>query len=179
MHINMIEATGYTIWVEPTGKIFKNFKQTIKALSEEFGTPEFTPHVTILGAIEQPLEQVLKKAAKLASMLKSFEIQLTGEIICEENDWTRTMIVLAKQTPELMQAYKTAAQILGTDTDIFTPHISLMYSEDLSLGQRKNIVKQLNKKSLSGKFQVNYLILMDNDGRVEDWREVQKFALIS
>lgn len=174
----MIRAKGFTIWIKPTGEILERLLRIVQQMSKKFGTAEFTPHVTIVGDIEKPLDEVSSKTMKLASLLKPFQIELTGKIVCEENDWTRTMIVLAKQTPELMQAYQKAVEVFGIkDRGFYRPHLSLMYSEDIPKSVRSAVAQALEAQQLTATLNVTDLSLINTAGGISDWKKIMDLNL--
>ena len=174
----MIEGAGYSIWIEPTGDLLKRYQGVVNSLAQRFGTPEFMPHLTLVGGIDQPKDQVIERTSELAWKTKPFEIDLTGEIECRDGDWTRTMVMLAQLNPPLAELYHRSLRLFRLNRREIGPHISLMYSEGLAQGLRDDAVAKLDIPGLTGRMEVAALSLIDTNGPIENWKKVQDFPLI-
>lgn len=174
----MIKATGLTLWIEPPEDLKQRYSKIIKSLSLKFGTLQFEPHITLLGGINQPKKEVLDKTSKLASLIESYNIDLTGEIFCGIGDWTRTMIILAHQTKPVMDAYYLATKIFKMSGK-YTPHLSLMYSEGIPLDVIQKAAKELDPNLLKATFKVKHFSLIDTEGGPESWTKFKDFKLQS
>jgi hypothetical protein len=56
----MVKAKGYSLWLMPIGDIYRRLSETISQLSSEYGTPNFQPHITLLGELSEDEEYIIK-----------------------------------------------------------------------------------------------------------------------
>lgn len=173
----MIKGIGYTVWIEPPYEVSNHYKKIIEELAEEFGTEEFIPHITLLGAMKISKGEAFTKAERLAKLVKPFEIELTGEIFCHDSQWSRSMIILERKTPELIKLYDLARDVFQYNPGDFLPHLSLMYSEDIPLSIRAERAKRLQNKDLKFKFEVDKFHLVLTEGTPSEWARLKDFPL--
>lgn len=169
----------YSIWLEPQGQLQNRLSRIIKQLSQEYGTPIFNPHVTLLGDIEGNEIDITRETKDLSTLLKPYIIELTGEVVCEEV-WSRAMIVLAKQTPQVMQANESARKVFKIHTqDLYIPHLSLMYtkSKPVDIETRRKIAQEFDPNLLKGSFEVTSINLCRIYEEIEKWDKVKEFPI--
>ena len=88
---------------------------------------EFFPHVTLLGGINQPKDQVLATTEQLIEKIKSLDIKFDkvsyGEI------FHQCVYILCNPSDELLAAGAEAKRAFNLDpTSTYMPHLSLVYS---------------------------------------------------
>ena len=167
-----MKAKGYSLWLVPSGSAYYALKEEIKKFSDKFKTPVFEPHITLLGEIEEEKDEIIKKAFTLTSRIKSFEVELND--ICSGENYFQKLFYLTNKPKELILANEKAKEIFKRQNDpLYIPHVSLLYS--LS-AKPKDFVKKI-PKNISLKFNVNYLVLIDANGFVNDWHKIKEFSL--
>lgn len=168
----------YSIWLDPQGELKQRFSKIIKDLSLQSNTPQFSPHVTLLGELDGQEEEIIAKTAKLARLIKPYQIELTGEIAFEEV-WSRAMIVLVKNDPEVMEANTVATRMFGVKSQTYTPHLSLMYTKTVPVDRESRLqaAQNLDPNLLKGSFQVESLSLNRIYEDIEKWDQVKSFSL--
>ena len=67
----------YSLWITPPIKINGPLQKVITDLSAKYGSPEFEPHITLLGNISLDLEPLKQKVGLLVSKLKPFPISFS------------------------------------------------------------------------------------------------------
>lgn len=169
----------YSIWLEPQGDLQNRLSTIIKQLSQRFDSEEFSPHVTLLGSLEGDEIDITRKTKDLSTLLKPYIIELTGEVVCEEV-WSRAMIVLAKQTPQVLQANEIARKVFNIQIqDPYVPHLSLMYtkSKSVDIEIRKNVADEFDPNLLKGSFEVTSINLCRIYEDIEKWHKVKDFPI--
>ncbi|MCK5020404.1 MAG: 2'-5' RNA ligase family protein [Candidatus Peribacteraceae bacterium] len=164
----MVEANGYSLWIVPEGEVYEKMSEIISKFSKRLSTPVFSPHVTLVGEVEGTEEEVISKTEKLASMIKPFEIKLSG--VDKLDHFFRCIFVHAEKTPELMKANEYAKEIFGMSFE-YMPHLSLVY-RNLSDEQKEEIISEIGKIDKS--FLVNSIHVVLTNGQTEDWKKVRK-----
>lgn len=174
----------YSIWIEPGGKIKENLSTIIKQLSEKFGTPIFTPHVTLLGGFEGEEDGTLNNMAQLQDIVRPYVINLTGKIKCEDV-WSRAIIDLIEKNDTVIQAFEIARKIFDIQTTSYVPHASLMYTRSISVSmeERLKAASKLDARLLKGRFVATSFILYRTNEEAESesgrWIKVKQFQLNS
>jgi peptide/nickel transport system permease protein len=67
----------YHLWVMPSGDAYDVLARTIVTLSEQYRSPRFPPHVTVLGHLPGSQSDILANARLLSNRLSPYDIQLT------------------------------------------------------------------------------------------------------
>ena len=67
----------YTLWLIPDNNTYNKLSDLIVGLSSLHDTPQFEPHVTLLGGIVDPLDIAIEKTEKLAKQLAPISASLT------------------------------------------------------------------------------------------------------
>lgn len=48
----MSETKGYSLWLMPYRKVYYKLKELISQLSKSHSSPDFEPHVTLIGEVK-------------------------------------------------------------------------------------------------------------------------------
>lgn len=173
-----IEATGYSIWLEPSGQYAAQLEKIIARLAGDFNSPVFSPHVTLVGGISGTEREVVRSARQLALDLSPFLLLLGREIICEPH-WTRALAVRAQRTVSLVEANTRARKIFDLQAQAaFDPHMSLLYTEVIPEEMRLQATHSLFGRGVfGGRFKVDNLAVYRCNGPVESWRKVAAVPL--
>jgi len=170
----MLKAKKYSIWLMPTGEIYKKLNGLIFQLSREYNTPKFEPHVTLFGRILGHKEEVILKTAQLASMVKPYKIELNRVEYLDE--YFRCLFLKAKETNKVIKANQEAKKIFSRETDLkYMPHLSLMYG-DFTPQIKEKIITEIGKK-IPVSFDVDNIHLFSTDSKPQNWRRIKKFYL--
>jgi len=115
----------YSLWITPPSSLKESLDEIILKLAKKHESPRFEAHMTLLGNIDSDEETVIQKTKELASKIKTFPLHL-GEISFSTT-YSQSVFVRVKATAELMDANLKAKEIFKVDSDVFMPHISLLY----------------------------------------------------
>jgi 2'-5' RNA ligase len=165
-------ASGYSLWLRPYGELAYKLKQRIKKYSEEYDTPSFEPHLTLLGGLKQNETSLVSMTKLLAGRLHPFEISLNN--ISYTENYYRSLFIKADKTDELISAYITARRLFGDEsdpsTDDFMPHVSLMYS-DLDRNEKLRLINS-HGNTFECCFEVHSVMLVKCEGAPQQWEEI-------
>lgn len=77
----MSKASGYSLWFVPDveSDVHRKLSGCIEEIAKSYRTPNFVPHVTLLGGVCGREKDIRAKTENLASFLIPYEIDL-GEI---------------------------------------------------------------------------------------------------
>lgn len=165
---------GYALWLMPGEPLFNRLSAEILRLSQELATPLFEPHVTLLGGITLPEEEVLARAIALAGALKPFQIEL-GEIGYLD-EYFRCLFVRVVPGDHILKAHTAGMQIFGQPGgQPYEPHISLVYGK-LGIERKRTIAA--GRTSLTGQvFNVKSLAVYQVRGVPSDWKLIKSLEI--
>ena len=167
-------STGYSIWLMPSGQVRDELSKTISHLSNQYATPVFQPHVTLLGDLAGNEAEISSQVQQLASRLRPFQITLTT-VDCLPA-YFHCLFVRAEETPALAEANQMARLIFHREQDAkFMPHLSLMYG-NFSAETKRQIVQTLGRE-FSIAFPVKTIHLYSTNGEPKEWHPVQEFEI--
>lgn len=162
-------SKGYTLWLMPKGDVYTKYDKLIKGLAKEFNAPVFKPHLTLLGDIELPEEDVIKRTEKLVSGQKPFQINL-DEIGYEDYHF-RALFVKAVISPQLQNLHNKAKQIFKMEIPAFMAHLSLLYG-NFPVDLKEKIIKEIGKEQ-PAQWEVDSVHLI-RGGEVKDWKVIKE-----
>ena len=171
-----MRGEGYSIWLIPTGETYQKLAKIISALSEKYSTPNFEPHVTLIGGgdLIGTEEEAVSKTLKLTEALKPFEIKLAKADYF--NEYFKCLFIRAEKTKEVIEANDIARKHLNLKPiPDYMPHLSLMYG-DINSEIKEKILADLEREfNLS--FEVKSIHLFSTTGEVKDWYKIKEFPL--
>ncbi|MDA8364611.1 MAG: hypothetical protein M0Z84_12555 [Gammaproteobacteria bacterium] len=150
-------------------------RQLICELAQTHGTPQFAPHLTLLGGLRMPRLALADTAARLAAT--SPPLTLEPLSINGEPDRFRCLYVRLALTGGLARIRHRAETLMRQPGTAFLPHLSLYYG-NMNVTERTRLAQELMIR-LPATITVDRLALVDTSGEVEDWNEVAAFALSS
>ena len=177
------ERSGsYTIWFVPQGELLDEFSQLIIKISDEYGSPKFKPHVTLLGSLTGfTQEEVLSKATELAKSIEPFEITLTEVTYPSSypNDYEafyRSLYILAQRTEPLMHTNELARKLYVRESDPqFNPHLSIMYGP-YPPKTKDEIISQVGRE-FDVSFEADSIHVWSDKGLPRDWKFIKRIPL--
>lgn len=166
-----MKAKGHSLWLMPTGKAYDKLSGLIKRLAEEYSTPLFEPHVTLLGEAMQSEDDVLKRAEQFASGQNPFPITLNS--VDYSDFYFRTLFVRAERTGPLRALRDRAKEAFEMqDIPDYMPHLSLMYG-NFPQAIKEQIIKDIGRDQAT-EFTVNSVQIFKTDGEVNAWHKVKE-----
>ena len=164
----MGESATYSLWLEPSGDIAYKLQERIKKLSQENGTPLFSPHVTLLGSLNSTETELIPLANTLASSISPFELELTKAGYLDT--FYQSLFIHVKETGQLRELRNNACRLFDcSDGEDYMPHLSLLYG-DLSR-EKKQLILNIIGREFYIRFPVKSLVLMQTDGKPSQWRK--------
>ena len=170
----MTEAKGYSLWLMPSGEVRDGLSRIISRLSREHSTPEFEPHVTLLGSLMQSEEEALSMTSRLASLIQPYEMTLASVGYLEA--YFRCLFVKVGETEQVMEANLRARNVFSRQQDPeYMPHLSLMYGS-LPVELKKEIIAKIGN-AFDMSFEVRSIHLCSTNGEPKDWYRLEEFVL--
>lgn len=170
----MRKMKKYSLWLMPSGKVYKKLAKIISQLNREYSAPKFLPHVTLLPSTIGAEKEILLKTAQLANLISPFEIKLTN--VDYLNEYFRCLFIKAAKSRELMETNLKAREIFNLNKEPkFMPHLSLMYG-NFDPKIKEKIIRKIGKK-FNLKFKVKSVNLFLTEGKPKKWRKIKRFVL--
>jgi 2'-5' RNA ligase len=168
----MVTTKGYSLWLMPSGKTYDKLSNLISGLSKRFSTPVFEPHVTLIGEVEEPKEEVISKTRQLAKTIQPYVIKLTKAGYLDE--YFRCIFIHAEESEDVVRANYLARKIFNRPNDPrYMPHLSLMYGEFTESIKHK-IIAEIDK-DIYLNFEAKSIFLYSTKGEVKDWTKTEEF----
>lgn len=168
------DAKGYSLWLVPTGETYDKLSGIIKRLAEEYNTPLFEPHITLLGEAPQSENDVIKRTRQLISGQKPF--LATIRTLDYQDFYYRALFVKAEKTEPLLAFHERAKTIFEMpDIPPYMPHLSLLYG-NFSGDIKKKIIKTIGNE-FTEEFIVNAVHLIKSEGQANAWYKIKEFLL--
>jgi 2'-5' RNA ligase len=165
---------NYSLWLMPRGAVNRKFSELISQLAEQYSSPKFPPHVTLVGSIEAHEEEMILKTQEVAQLIHHFVIRLAN--IDYTDQYYRTLFVRVESSADILVAYQEARKIFPSDQETnYAPHLSLLYG-NFSVETKEQIIKKIGA-SFKDEFEANILHLYLTDGEVNTWRKISEFPL--
>lgn len=162
---------GYSIWMIPRNSAYSTLSSIISKISNDYKTPDFKPHITLIGELKGDEKDLISKTEELASQMSPFTILPLRVNL--HNQYFRSLYLKIRETKELTQANQKAQEIFGK-TENFFPHLSLMYG-DIPTIKKLDIISNLEKISIE--IPVKSLHLYSTKGTIKDWHEIKEIPL--
>lgn len=164
----------YSLWFMPTGPVARKFSQVIAQLAQQYSSPIFPPHVTLIGSIEAQEVEISGKAQELASLIRPFSIRPTT--LAYTNAYYRALFVKVDPSTAILSAYQQARRLFPDKQKTeYIPHLSLLYG-NFPPATKEKIIKVIGE-SFTDEFEVDTLYLYLTEGVVDDWQSVKMFLL--
>jgi 2'-5' RNA ligase len=164
----------YSLWLMPAGATAQKFSELITQLAQRYSSPQFSPHVTLIGSIEAQEEEMVAKAQELATLLQPYPLQLTNVDYTEL--YYRALVVRIEASAEVMNANQQARKLFpSVKKTEYMPHLSLLYG-DFSVETKKEIISKIGE-NFTDTFEATTLYLYRTEGAVRDWQQIAAFPL--
>lgn len=164
----------YSIWLMPSGKVFDKLSDKISQLSQQFATPVFPPHITLLGDLNGNGPELAAQMDQLVARIRPIMVTLTKADFLDE--YFRCLFLQVEKTPALLQAHQETSTIFNREQDQkFMPHLSLMYG-NFDAGTKKRLVESIGLE-FKQTFSVSQLHLFSITSEPGDWRCIQTTEL--
>ena len=170
----MTRVERHSLWLMSESEVYNKLGHLISTLSDRYGTPDFLPHVTLIGQAVGPEDEILSKTSDLASSINPYEISL-NKVDCL-NEFFRSLFVRAEETKEVIAANERAREIFGRRDDAsYMPHLSLLYG-DFPAETKEEIISDIGN-CFDISFEVKSIHLFSTAGEPKDWHRVGEFPL--
>ena len=162
----------YAIWFLFEKNDQEYFSQIISKLSNQYGSPIFTPHVTVYGLIDTELEELDEIILDSINGIHSFNIE--KNILSFSDDFWKTLFVEFNSNDEMQEINKNLTQHLSKFAKYeLKPHASLIYKE-MSTEEKQRLSDTLEIKN---SFKITGIGIQLFSERIDEWKIVREHQL--
>ncbi len=162
----------YAIWFLFEKNDKEYFSQIISKLSNQYGSPIFTPHVTVYGLIDTELEELDEIILDSINGIHSFNIE--KNILSFSDDFWKTLFVEFNSNDEMQEINKNLTQHLSKFARYeLKPHLSLIYKE-MSTEEKQRLSDTLEIKN---SFKITGIGIQLFSERIDEWKIVREHQL--
>ncbi len=173
---------SYSMWIMPEGEVLDKFSELIIKISDEYQSPKYKPHVTLLGDLKGfTRAEVLSKAAELAESTEPFaitlkEVKYPASYPNNHEAYYRSLYILAQRTEPLMKANVLARKLFGREGGPpYNPHLSIMYGK-YSPETKEEIISKVGRE-FNVIFEVKNIYVWSDKGLPHEWELIKKIPL--
>jgi hypothetical protein len=162
----------YAIWFLFEKSDDEYISQIISKLSNQYGSPIFTPHVTAYGLVDAELETIDKIVSESIDSIKSFDIEKNN--ISFSDDFWKTLFIDFNSNASMLKINTHLTKHLSKFSKYeFKPHASLIYKE------MNDVEKQKLSDSLEIKnsFKISGIAIQEFFECIEEWKIVREYSL--
>ncbi len=168
---------NYSLWLMPEGALQDTLAALIQQVAQQYATPAFPAHTTLLGNVRGSEQQIRAKTQQLGTSFSPFPITLTE--VDTTPEYYRALFIRVALSNELARLYEQARNIFQFSPPTeYRPHLSLLYS-DLSQAQKDHIIASIQPQlqDLPHTFTANTLHLYTTEGPIATWQPIHSFPL--
>jgi 2'-5' RNA ligase len=147
----------------------------IDDLSRKYAGPTFEPHVTLLGDLPGPEDEIVARTYNLAREMEPYDIYFTTP--AQEDQYFRCLYIKVKETPEVMGANALCRRTFNQSANhTYRPHLSLLYGNHSSSIKTEIIAALPPFESLQFTVTTLYLIKAESTNP-KDWHKIHSFSV--
>ncbi|GMH19439.1 hypothetical protein Nepgr_021280 [Nepenthes gracilis] len=172
----------YSIWALPPEDVLERVKKLMAKLREEFGGPEFEPHVTIIGAIWLTEEEVHEKFRAATEGVKP--VTVTSEALTYGPSFWTCLYVRLHHSHELKHLVENFWKHFDWKPAFtYTPHLGFLYHETLPEEERKRAQEKalvLDEGIATISFPITRVVLYKTDATdltTKSWKKLVEVDL--
>jgi 2'-5' RNA ligase len=163
-----------SVWLVPLGDVYEQLAHLILQLSQEYSSPVFPPHVTLLGGLNGAEQDTIAKTRQLAAQIEPFQVQLTS--VDYTDDYHRALFVRLQESGPLLAANHAAREIFNCQNEPkYLPHLSVLYGH-FAPAVKEDIMARIGRR-FDLCFLTTRLELHSTFGETKDWFTLGKFEL--
>ncbi len=168
---------AYSVWLMPKAAWAREFKRIVDDLADRFGTPQFVPHLTLIGGRSFDLADLRRRVAAVPPGTVAIWRPIIDVAIGDA--FFRSFYALFGAEGALLALKRrTDRAVFGSESKEFMPHVSLLYGL-VEAGRKVAVAMELRAK-LTGetvRFDRIEIVRSGDDVPVADWETVEAFGL--
>ncbi|KAI8801533.1 RNA ligase/cyclic nucleotide phosphodiesterase [Cladochytrium replicatum] len=168
---------GYSLWLCSADAALQAYlRSVVDALADEYNSPKWDPHITLIGSVALDPEELLERLSTLSS---SRSLSVTLPNVAIKDLYFQCVMAKVEETWELMELNRKARDLFGKTGDpSFWPHMSLVYGhfgEDEKRAMAKRIEE--NWDVVGRTVRIDRIQVWNTNGKPESWTKVGEVLL--
>ncbi|TAN15162.1 MAG: haloacid dehalogenase [Rhizobiaceae bacterium] len=168
---------AHSIWLKPAVEDLAMLTGIVDRLAEEFGSPRFQPHLTLVEDMARPAEELAPLVAEVAAAIPPFSAPVVE--IGMSDLFFRSFYARFDAAGPLLELKKRAiGKIAASPIDAFMPHISLAYglAEGPARSEARGRIAQfLNRRCIH--FSTVAVVFSSKEIPIADWEVREEVRL--
>lgn len=162
-------ARGYSLWLQPEEKKYRELSDIISKLQRQVNEPVFTPHITVISGLKLREPEIIQRAEILAGTYLPLYIQLNNAVWGYSFFQRYFFSILPND--DLIKLHKAALQMFGEiETVSYHPHMSLQYADYTRIPDEQTLK---NIRFYIGKtIEFSELMVMKTNGSIKEWESI-------
>ncbi|HNS65048.1 MAG TPA: hypothetical protein PKJ26_00980 [Candidatus Woesebacteria bacterium] len=170
----------FSLYLQPETDSLDNLNSVMSALAQEFNTPEFVPHVTLIPERWATLSEIVAFAQEIAKLI-SKPIPVTLAEVGIGETYFKCVFFTVVETPELLLLAKRAREVFGVTFEEvpFRAHFSMLYdgsdstTTTLTTEQKQKAAEQLRQAvQLPLTYETSGIAIHTSTPVVTEWQQV-------
>jgi siroheme synthase (precorrin-2 oxidase/ferrochelatase) len=171
------ERTGmYSLWLTFSAADQQRLQQAVSRLAQVTGAPVFTPHITLVGEITRPIEEISRACEDICAALQAGDVTILSR---GSGGGYFMALYLTVTLPAALQTARSelAEQLLDDSSRIDPAHISLAYGGDAvsTLALADTVAKDFFGSALRP--ERIEIVRSSRDTPIRDWNSIASFDL--
>ena len=159
----------YGFWLLFDDESNQILQRLMRQTKQELQTgPIFIPHTSVYRSVYTDFDAIKELSPAVTKDIDSFEVEV--ETIDFSDDWSQTLYLKIKSHPNHIEISKRLQNHFEEDYNLF-PHVSLVYSNNLTNKQKANCAQNLQ---LPQKLKVTSLGIINPNSENNDWTDYTK-----
>jgi Cyclic phosphodiesterase-like protein len=166
----------------PTGHALTAYDGIVGTMAMELGTFHFLPHITLVAALMEPVEDILQKTRQLATMVAPYEFHLQD--VAQKDAYFQCVYATMKLTDQVLNANTAARTVFEEKQNDppYMPHLSLIYGDFTAHEKNERLIPKLRQQLLDGApetetIPVDAIEIWSTQGDVKEWYLVERVPL--
>jgi len=170
----------FSLYLQPEGADLTLLSSLMKNLAQQFGGPEFVPHVTLIPERWATLAEIVAFAQEIAKLINK-PIPITLAEVGVGETYFKCVFCTVVETPELLLLAKRAREVFGVTFEEvpFRAHFSMLYdgsdstTTTLTTEQKQKAAEQLILLvKLPLTYEASGIAIHTSTPVVDEWQQV-------
>ena len=155
------------IWLIPSEEDRNFYQEIINELSQEYNTPVFEPHITLV-AVQNATHVQLGKLKNYYKVILPIKVNMRN--LGSLGKYYQQVFISGNGGQRLLNLWQKSLEVLEMPTYQFMPHLSLLYG-DLEKEKVQAILDKYQDK-LDRTIFIESVKIMDTGGEVANWKPI-------
>ena len=161
---------GFSLWLEPKNADLARIQPIFAKFQQQTNRVRFVPHVTLIGNIPLPPDEIRRRLGELIKETAKFRIFFATA--ATSTAYYKSLFLECEENSALTDLNRLAQKMYGLNSE-YLPHMSVIYGatgNDL----KEQIMAELNKDIGLFSFEVTAISLWHTHGTADQWEKLDE-----